>query len=158
MDTLTKEERHKNMSAIKSRDTKPEIYFRRQLFSLGIRYRICTTSIEGHPDLWLKKYRTAIFINGCFWHAHEGCRYFRIPDTNMDYWNKKFARNRKRDEIVRKRLNEQGLRVIVIWECAVRKMKSDSVFGDAVMDSVFSFLKSADSIFLEIDTHFICKN
>lgn len=104
MDTLTKEERHKNMTAIRSRDTKPELYFRRLMFSFGFRYRVCPSSVEGRPDLWLRKYRTAIFINGCFWHAHEGCGYFKVPDSNIEYWNSKFERNRRRDETVHEKL------------------------------------------------------
>lgn len=153
MDTLTKEERHKNMTAIRSRDTKPELYFRRLMFSFGFRYRVCPSSVEGRPDLWLRKYRTAIFINGCFWHAHEGCGYFKVPDSNIEYWNSKFERNRRRDETVHEKLKEQGIRVLVIWECAIRRMKSDSAFRTAVMDSVYNFLNLAGQQYLEIDTN-----
>lgn len=149
MDVLTKEERHRNMTAIKSRNTEPEIYFRKQLFRCGYRYRICPSCITGHPDIWMPKYRTAVFINGCFWHAHEGCRYFRIPESNREFWENKFRRNRERDKQVIYELEEQNIRVVVVWECAIRKMRSDSSFNLIVLDRLFRFLKEETSPFIE---------
>lgn len=151
MDVLTKEERHRNMSAIKSRDTKPEIYFRKQLFSRGYRYRICPKGISGHPDIWLPKYRTAIFINGCFWHAHEGCRYFRIPESNREFWEDKFRKNMERDKRVISELKEQNIRVVIVWECAIRKMHSDSNFNRIVIDQICRFLEETVSPFIEFE-------
>lgn len=150
MDVLTKEERHRNMAAIKGRGTKPELYFRKQLFILGYRYRICPSGLPGHPDVWLPKYRTAIFINGCFWHAHEGCRYFRIPENNRGFWEDKFNKNRQRDKRVISELVDQNIRVVIVWECAIRKMRSDSDFNRIVIDQVCRFLADETASFIEI--------
>lgn len=150
MDVLTKEERHRNMSAIKGRDTKPELYFRKEMFRLGFRYRICPSGVVGHPDVWLPKYRTAIFINGCFWHAHEGCRYFKIPESNREFWEDKFRKNRDRDRRITDNLLDSGKRVIVLWECVIRKMRSDSVVHDDVLRHVEEFLVSS-ARFMEIE-------
>lgn len=97
MDTVTSEQRSKNMSAIRSKDTKPEIYFRKLLFSRGYRYRVNSKQVSGHPDIYLKKYNTAIFIHGCFWHRHEKCKYAYMPKSNVEFWNKKFDTNIRRD-------------------------------------------------------------
>lgn len=98
MDKLTKEQRHRCMSAIKGRNTKPEILVRKFLFSRGFRYRLNHPRLPGHPDLVLRKYRTVIFVNGCFWHGHENCKYFRLPKTNIDFWSNKIKRNKERDK------------------------------------------------------------
>ena len=84
-DVLTQEQRHRNMAAIRGKDTKPEILVRKFLFSRGFRYRLNHPRLPGHPDLVLRKYRTVIFVNGCFWHGHENCKYFRLPKTNIDF-------------------------------------------------------------------------
>jgi len=91
MDVLTAEQRHRNMSAIRSRDTKPEIIVRHYLWSRGFRYRLNSRKLPGHPDIVLRKYHTCIFVNGCFWHGHENCRFFRLPATHRDFWEKKSA-------------------------------------------------------------------
>ena len=98
MDRLTQEQRHRNMAAIRGKDTKPEILVRKFLFSRGFRYRLNHPRLPGHPDLVLRKYRTVIFVNGCFWHGHENCKYFRLPKTNIDFWQKKIERNKERDK------------------------------------------------------------
>ena len=92
MDKLTKEQRHRCMSAIKDRNTKPELLVRKFLFSRGFRYRLNDPRLPGHPDLVLWKYRTVIFVNGCFWHGHEGCRYYVLPKTNVEFWRNKIER------------------------------------------------------------------
>ena len=84
-DHLTIEQRHKNMAAVKSKDTKPEMVVRKYLWSRGFRYRVNNPRLPGHPDIVLRKYRTCIFVNGCFWHGHEGCKYFRMPKTNTEF-------------------------------------------------------------------------
>ena len=150
MDVLTKEERHRNMAAIKGRDTKPELYFRKQLFKLGYRYRICPPGVTGHPDVWLPKYRTAIFINGCFWHAHEGCRYFRIPENNRAFWKDKLNKNQQRDKRVISELGEQDIRVVVVWECTIRKMRSDINFKRIVIEQVCRFLGEGTTSYIEL--------
>ena len=89
-DIVSPERRSKNMSAIRSKDTKPEIYLRKLLFAEGYRYRIAEKSIPGHPDMFLRKYNTAIFVHGCFWHRHQGCKYAYMPKSRVEFWQKKF--------------------------------------------------------------------
>ena len=108
------------MAAIKSRDTKPERIVRRFLFSRGFRYRLCHQRLPGHPDIVMRKYRTCIFVNGCFWHGHEDCRFFRMPKTNTDFWTQKIFRNRERDKADQKALAALGWHCITIWECQLR--------------------------------------
>ena len=120
MDIKDPQSRHRNMAAIRSRDTKPEWIVRRFLFSRGFRYRLYHRRLPGHPDLVMRKYRTCIFVNGCFWHGHEGCRYFRMPKTNTDFWTRKITRNRERDQADQKALAAMGWHCITIWECQLR--------------------------------------
>ena len=120
MDTKSPQQRHKNMAAIRSADTKPEMTVRRWLHSRGFRYRLNHRGLPGHPDIVLRKYRTCIFVNGCFWHGHEGCRYFRLPKTNIDFWRTKIERNRERDRRDYQALARLGWHTIVIWECSLR--------------------------------------
>lgn len=116
-DRMTKEQRHKCMSRIKGRDTKPEMLVRRYLHSRGYRYRVNVRRLPGTPDIVLHKYRTAIFINGCFWHGHEGCRYFVLPKSNTKYWQQKIERNKQRDIEKRIQLRLLGWHTIIIWGC-----------------------------------------
>ena len=120
MDKLTKEQRHHCMSAIKGKDTKPEILVRKFLFSRGFRYRLNHPRLPGHPDIVLKKYRTCIFINGCFWHGHEGRQYSHIPKTNVDFWRNKIERNKARDKEEQRQLAEMGWHCITVWECQLK--------------------------------------
>ena len=117
MDTLTPSQRHKNMSAIHSTATKPEIRVRKWLWQRGFRYRLNVKSVPGKPDIVLRKYRTAVFVNGCFWHGHENCKKFRVPKTRTEFWSEKISRNRRRDAINQEILAANGWQVIVIWEC-----------------------------------------
>ena len=142
MDVLTKENRHKNMKAVRGRDTKPELYLRRLLFGMGIRYRVSPPGKAGHPDMWLSRYNTAIFVHGCFWHAHEGCRYFKIPEDNREFWVDKFKKNKERDFRVCRDLMNEGVRVLILWECLIKKMKTDIVVKDAAVLEIFLFLNS----------------
>ena len=119
-DKLTKEQRHRCMSAIRSKNTKPELLVRKFLFSRGFRYRLNHSRLPGHPDLVLRRYRTVIFVNGCFWHGHENCKYFRLPKTNTDFWQKKIERNQKRDKEEQCRLATMGWHCITIWECQLK--------------------------------------
>ena len=122
-DIKSPEARSQNMSAIKSKNTKPEIYIRKKLFARGFRYRIAPASIPGHPDIYLGKYRLAIYINGCFWHRHEGCKYAYMPKTKVDFWRDKFKSNVDRDQKVRVQLENKGIRCLIIWECAIRQSR-----------------------------------
>ena len=122
-DTLTKEQRLHCMSNIHSKNTKPEILVRKELFKKGFRYRINVSKLPGKPDIVLPKYKTAIFINGCFWHGHEGCRHFIIPKTNTDYWMSKIRNNQHRDKESVLKLQQAGWKVLTIWECELTTTK-----------------------------------
>lgn len=119
-DHLTIEQRHKNMAAIRSKDTKPEMVVRKYLWSRGFRYRVNNPRLPGHPDIVLRKYHTCIFVNGCFWHGHEGCKYFRVPKTNTEFWERKISRNRERDREEQKQLARMGWHCITVWECELK--------------------------------------
>ena len=119
-DHLTIEQRHKNMAAVKSKDTKPEMVVRKYLWSRGFRYRVNNPRLPGHPDIVLRKYRTCIFVNGCFWHGHEGCKYFRMPKTNTEFWERKISRNKERDREEQKKLARMGWHCITVWECELK--------------------------------------
>ena len=121
MDKLTPEQRHRNMAAIRSKNTKPEMLVRRFLFSRGFRYRLNYRRLPGRPDIVLRKYRTVIFVNGCFWHGHEGCRYFVMPKSNVAFWQTKIERNRARDKRVQHELAAMGWHCITLWECQLKK-------------------------------------
>lgn len=105
------------MAAIKGKDTKPEMIVRKYLFSRGLRFRIHVRKLIGNPDIVLPKYKTVIFVDGCFWHGHEGCKYFRLPKSNAEYWETKIERNIARDIRNEAELKAQGWRVIRVWEC-----------------------------------------
>lgn len=127
VDTMTPEQRHRCMAAIKGKDTKPEMLVRRYLHSLGYRYGLHNRKLPGSPDLVLRKYKTVIFIHGCFWHGHDGCKYYRLPKTNEDFWRNKITRNRHRDQEAQRLLEEKGWNVITIWECDLKnKEKRDA--------------------------------
>lgn len=109
-----------NMSCVKSKNTKPEIWVRKYLFAGGFRYRINVKKLPGTPDIVLPKYKTAIFVNGCFWHGHKNCRYFVIPKTRTEWWLDKINRNIDRDQANILALKKSGWRVITIWECQLK--------------------------------------
>ena len=120
-DVHSPETRSYNMSRIQGKDTKPEEKVRKYLFSQGFRYRKNDKRLPGKPDIVLPKYKTVIFVNGCFWHKHEGCKYFVWPKTNEDFWRAKILANVSRDQKNMKLLSELGWNVIVIWECELKE-------------------------------------
>lgn len=120
-DKMTPEQRSKCMAAVKGKDTKPEMIVRKYLFSKGLRFRLHDKKLPGSPDMVLKKYRTVIFIDGCFWHGHEGCKHFRMPKSNEFFWDQKIRKNKARDIANEYVLQTQGWRVIRIWECEINK-------------------------------------
>ncbi|MBD5171018.1 MAG: DNA mismatch endonuclease Vsr [Bacteroidales bacterium] len=120
MDTITPELRSRNMAAIKGKDTKPEMIVRKYLFSRGLRYRVNNRKLPGSPDIVLKKYKTVVFIDGCFWHGHKDCKYFRLPKSNVDFWRHKITMNIARDYANNVDLKLSGWRVIRIWECEIK--------------------------------------
>ena len=111
------------MAAIRSRNTKPELALRHALWHNGFRYRVNDNRLPGKPDMVLPKYRTAIFIHGCFWHGHKDCKNFTVPKTNTEFWMAKVARNQERDQEVWRKLEAKGWSVIIVWECQLKKAK-----------------------------------
>lgn len=109
-----------NMSRIRGKDTKPEMLVRQYLHARGLRYRLHQKDLPGKPDLVFSGLRTVIFVHGCFWHRHEGCRYFVVPKTRTDFWLGKIGRNVANDERQQEELKSQGWRVLVVWECELR--------------------------------------
>ena len=120
-DVHSPEIRSYNMSRIRRRNTKPEELVRKYLFAQGLRYRKNDTRLPGKPDIVLPKYKTVIFVNGCFWHAHEGCQYFVWPKNNAGFWKNKIGGNIERDAKNQRLLTELGWRVIVVWECELKQ-------------------------------------
>ena len=126
-DIKSREARSKNMSAIKGKDTKPEVITRKYLFSQGFRYRKNVSKLPGKPDIVLAKYKTVVFVNGCFWHYHEGCKYFVWPKQNAAFWKDKITDNVSRDKRNYKTLEEMGWRVITIWECELKHSRIETL-------------------------------
>ena len=150
MDIKSKEARSLNMSKIKNKDTKPEVYLRKLLFSKGYRYRIAEKSVPGHPDIFLRKYNTAIFVHGCFWHRHEGCKYAYVPKSRVEFWQKKFDDNVRRDAVVRQELEKRGMKCLIIWECTLKQMTKDSEYSDTLVRQIEEFLISYFDLNMEL--------
>ena len=118
------EQRSRNMSAIKSKNTKPEIKVRKLLHSMGYRFRLHSKDLPGSPDIVLPKYKTVIFVHGCFWHRHENCKYASTPKTRKEFWNKKFTENKKRDLEIQEKIKILDWRSVVIWECETKNIEN----------------------------------
>lgn len=136
-DSLSPSQRHACMSHIRSKNTKPEVKLRKSMFELGYRYRINKKGLPGSPDIVLAKYRTCIFVNGCFWHGHKDCRFATRPKTNQEFWRTKIENNRERDLRDYTFLESLGWRVIVVWECELKK--------DRIDDTIASVRKQLDA-------------
>ena len=132
-DVHTPEQRSYNMSRIHSKNTKPEELVRKFLLSKGFRYRKNDAMLPGKPDIVLPKYKAVIFVNGCFWHGHEGCRYFVWPKNNAEFWKEKITGNIQRDKHNHQLLANQGWRVIEIWECQLMKSVVDNTLQNLVL-------------------------
>lgn len=141
MDIKSPSERSKNMAAIHSRNTKPEVYLRKLLFARGYRYGLNSKTVPGHPDIYLKKYNTAIFVNGCFWHRHEGCKYAYMPKSRVEFWQKKFESNIKRDLKVKQELADMKVKQLVVWECTIKSMKKNEIVEERILEKIISFLE-----------------
>ena len=144
MDIKSSEERSKNMAAIHSKNTKPEIYLRKLLFARGYRYGVNSKSVPGHPDIYMKKYNTAIFVHGCFWHRHEGCKYAYMPKSRIEFWQKKFDANIKRDDCIPKELATKKIKELIVWECTIKRMKKDKKTEEEVISLIEKFLLSSE--------------
>ena len=134
MDVHDKKTRSYNMSQIKSKNTKPEEIVCKYLFSRGFRYRKNDKRYPGKPDIVLPKYKTVIFVNGCFWHKHEGCRYFVVPKSNTEFWMNKINRNAERDAENTKKLIDMGWKVVTVWECDLKKEKKENTLNGLVLE------------------------
>jgi len=132
MDVHDIKTRSYNMSKIRGKDTKPEEIVRKYLFSQGFRYRKNVASLPGKPDIVLPKYRTVIFVNGCFWHGHEGCKYFVWPKNNAEFWKEKIQTNKKRDDDTSRMLAEMGWSVLTVWECQLKKDSIHNTFAELI--------------------------
>ena len=141
-DVKTPEQRSRNMAAIKGKDTKPEIIVRKYLFSRGLRFRVQVKKLPGNPDIVLPKYKTVIFVNGCLWHGHEGCKYFRLPKSNVEFWKEKIERNIERDRESMQALLDLRWKVIRVWECELRNKANREV----TLNKIYNSITSADRI------------
>ena len=130
------EQRSRNMSAIKSKNTKPEIAVRRLLHSMGYRFRLHRKDLPGSPDIVLPKYKTVIFVHGCFWHRHENCKYASTPKTRKEFWENKFKVNVKRDLEIQEKIKNIGWKSFVIWEC---ETKNADNLREKLIDYLISF-------------------
>lgn len=122
------------MSHIKSKDTKPEVLVRRFLFAHGFRFRIHRKDLPGKPDIVLPKYKTVIFINGCFWHGHKDCRFATLPETNRNFWATKISGNVERDKATYAKLIEMGWRVIELWQCQLKPKTKDQTLSNLITE------------------------
>jgi len=141
-DILTPQQRHRCMSRIRSQATKPEMAVRRWLWAHGYRYRLNVKSVPGKPDIVMRRYRTAIFVNGCFWHGHEGCSKFVMPKSNTDFWQRKIDRNRERDRKNYDMLIQNGWQVIVLWECRLNKEKIENTMQSVAVALNENYLRT----------------
>ena len=128
----TDSQRHSIMASVHGKNTKPEIVVRRYLWKSGFRYRLNHPRLPGKPDIVMRKYRTCIFVNGCFWHGHEGCKYYTIPKTNTEFWTNKVSQNKARDIDVQHRLSKMGWHSITIWECNLKPAKQKATLESLV--------------------------
>lgn len=129
-DIHSKETRSYNMSQVKARDTKPELIVRRFLFSNKLRYRLYDKKLQGKPDIVLRKYKTIIFIHGCFWHGHENCKYSALPKTRIEFWSDKIESNKKRDKKNIDQLKSDGWNVLIVYECELKKGKQEHTLNN----------------------------
>lgn len=146
-DVMTSEQRSRCMAAVKGKDTKPEMIVRKYLFSRGLRFRVQVRKLPGTPDIVLPKYNTVIFVNGCFWHGHEGCKYFRLPKSNIEFWEQKIKNNVARDARNETELKALGWRVIRVWECEIKAVKGreeylKQLYNCIIMPTHSYFIKS----------------
>lgn len=147
--------RSRNMAAIKSNNTKPELLVRQALFSNGYRYRLHVDGLPGKPDIVMKKFRTVIFVHGCFWHLHD-CHLCKLPKSNKEFWDKKLRLNKKRDEDAVDKLLTSGWRVIIVWECAIRGKTKLS--HDELISRLIKQIKRSDDRPKEESVYHLCRD
>lgn len=140
-DVMTPEQRSRCMAAVKGKDTKPEMIVRKYLFSRGMRFRVQVRKLPGTPDIVLPKYKTVIFVNGCFWHGHEGCKYFRLSKSNIEFWKEKIERNIERDRESMQALLDLGWKIIRVWECELRNKAN----RENTLNKIYKSITSSES-------------
>lgn len=153
-DIKTPEERSRNMAAIRSSDTKPEMLVRRYLHSMGWRYGLHNKKLPGSPDIVMRRFKTVIFVHGCFWHGHDNCKYYRLPKSNTEFWQDKVNKNRARDERDIKALYKLGWNVIIIWECELKTdvlrrqtfSRLSDIFSRTYISSDYPIAEAADPV------------
>ena len=147
-DVMTPQQRHLCMSHIRSKDTKPEQLVRQALWHKGFRYRLHVKDLPGKPDIVLPKYKTAIFVNGCFWHGHKGCKDFVIPKSNTSFWLGKIGKNKNRDEQNITALISAGWKVITIWECELKKPVIEATLSELLQTLTKSLVMATIGVLL----------
>lgn len=150
MDIKSKEERSRNMAKIRSKNTQPEIFIRSLLHSKGYRFRVNNKGVFGNPDIYFSKKQVAIFIHGCYWHRHVGCKYSYTPKSNLEFWQAKFNANVLRDETVKLHLLDNGIRILVIWECTIKKMERHKEFADSIFQEIKNFFDDSSINYHEL--------
>ncbi|KAF5051233.1 DNA mismatch endonuclease Vsr [anaerobic digester metagenome] len=150
MDRITPERRSANMSKIRSSNTTPELFIRKELYRRDLRYRVNYKDIHGTPDLYFTKNATAVFINGCYWHRHENCKDATTPKTNTELWNKKFFKNTCRDARIKADLLASNIRILIIWECTIKKMMKNQNYCEEMLELIIQFIKNSDFDYLEV--------
>lgn len=138
------------MAKIRAKNTKPELFIRSELHKRGFRFRVNFKLVKGHPDIYFTKNRTAVFIHGCYWHRHANCKFSYIPKSNVDFWMKKFASNVERDKAVIEAFQKEGIRVVIIWECTIKKMMSDDAIQDECLTKIQTFINGKEPQNIEI--------
>lgn len=145
MDIFTPKERSAVMSKIRGKNTKPEIILRKALFARGFRYRL-HGKLPGKPDIVLRKYKTVIFVNGCFWHGHENCKYATLPKSNTIFWQEKLLANQRRDQLHRLQLETEGWNVLTVWECEIVHQRDLTPLLDRITESMHTQLKTKHKV------------
>lgn len=144
---MTPEQRFKCMSHNRAKNTGPELKLRHALWRFGFRYRVNVKGLPGSPDIVLPKYRTVIFVHGCFWHGHKNCRDYVVPKTHTEFWTSKIARNQERDQEVWRKLEAKGWSVIIVWECQLKK----GVLAQTVTDVQAEIIRNGEKYRAEQD-------
>lgn len=150
MDIKSKKERSQNMAKIQSKNTKPEIIIRSLLHKAGYRFRIKNNEIFGKPDIYFPKKRIAIFIHGCYWHRHNQCKYAYTPKSNIEFWLAKFSSNILRDKRVKEHLQNESIRILIIWECTIKKIIHNKEFFDFIFQKIETFFNDPSIMYQEL--------